>query len=224
MRNPKRTIALRWAMLIWLVLPLLIACGPTEPTLTAAAIPSGWQPQQQKSFTLALPPAWQVVTAEQADVGGSLDSLGSANPQLRATLEQAKQLFASGQVQLMAFDLDLAHIAPGFTTNLSLGAVPAQGAALKQIRSVNASQLRATANFANLTDRDSNVAGLAAVEFGYMMKLRDAGGSAAALQIDQYIWLYRDTQYVATFTTTPSQFASLMPIFRQVLDTLRMSK
>ncbi|MBA3947940.1 MAG: hypothetical protein H0X37_25740 [Herpetosiphonaceae bacterium] len=215
---------LRWMAWVGLVLPLLVACGQVEPTLTAAAIPSGWQPVQQKGFTLALPPAWQVVTAEQTDVGGTLDGLGTANPQLRATLEQAKQLFAGGQVRLMAFDLDPTHAAPGFTTNLSLGAVPAQGAALKQLRSANAAQLRAMPNFANLADSDSKVAGLAAAEFGYMMQLQDAGGAAAPLRVDQYLWLYQDTQYLATFTTTPSQFDSLMPIFRQMLDTLRMTK
>lgn len=224
MCNPKRTIVLRWTAWVWLVLPLLIACGQTEPILTAAAIPAGWQPFQQKGFSLALPPAWQVVTAEQSDIGGTLDSLGSANPQLRPTLAQAKQLFARGQVRLMAFDLDPAHLAPGFTTNLSLGVGPAQGASLKQLRTANATQLRATPNFANLTDTDSKVAGLAAAEFGYTMQLQDAGGAAAPLRVDQYLWLYNDTQYLATFTTTPNQFATLLPIFRQLLDTLRMTK
>ncbi len=215
-------IVRRW---MWLGLFLvLVACGQVAPTLTAAAIPPGWQPLQQKGLTLALPPAWQVITSEQYEVGSSLDSLASTNSQLRPTLDRAKQLFSTGQVQLMAFDLDPAQLGPGFTTNLTLGIVPAQGASLTQIRAANTAQLRATPDFTNLSDSDSKVAGLPSVEFGYTLKLQDAGGAVKPLQVDQYLWLANDTQYVATFTTTPTQTTTLKPTFRHVLDTVRMTK
>lgn len=212
-----------FARICWLLL-VLVACGDQQPALTAAAIPPGWQTVEQEGIRLALPPTWEVVSSEESDVSGSLEAAATANPQLNALLSETRAAFDTGQLRLVAYDFDPEHQADPFTTNVSIGVVPSDGAELKQIRAANLAQLKSNAAFSDLQAADATVAGLAAVHFSYGMQLNDLGGEPLPLRVDQYLLVHQDNQYIVTFSTAKEQHEARSPVFKQVLDTLRVGE
>lgn len=202
---------------------LLAACGTSQPTLTTAALPAGWLPIEQPGFSLALPTAWQLISSENADMNAAIETAANANPQMAALVAGAQAAFATGQLRLVAYDLEPAHLNDSFITNLTIGVVPTGGASLSDLRSANLVQLKQEAGFSALQEAEAQVAGLPAVQFRYGLKVNDAGGAPLSLQVEQYLFVHQQEQFVLTFTTTPQQAETFAPMFKQVLETVRVT-
>ncbi len=207
-----------------LVAALLAGCGQTPPSsASAVTIPAGWQPLAQPDLSLALPPDWQVITSEDADLGGAVDTAATANPQLATVLDGARAALVSGELRLVAYDLAPEHLDEPFITNVTVGVVPSAGASLAELRKVNLAQLQAQPGFHDVVPGDATLAGLPALQLSYGLDVKDAGGAPLALHVEQFIAVQPPLQYVLTFSTTPTQTAAFLPTFQQIVSTARLA-
>lgn len=211
---------------LWIVVCIVCftACGGVpQPTLTAAAIPAGWQPLAQTGFSLAMPPTWEVLSPEDADLSGGLAAAAQANAPLGEALSQAQASLAAGQLRVVAYDLN-PDAETDALTNFSVGVLPAEGATLAQLRTANLAQLRGMAQVADIADQAAVVGGLPAAQWRYTLQVNAADGVASPRAIVQYLVVQRTEQYLLTFSSTPSSTTTLAPVFQQVVDTLRFTE
>jgi hypothetical protein len=206
-----------------LLLPLLLACGRSAPVVTAVVLPPGWQTVVEEEFELALPPEWEVISAEDGNFAGAMEELARENPRLGAVAQQAQTAIASGQIQLLAFDLDPDHLLPNFTTNLSLGSQELeQPASLSAVAEANERALLAN-GFERVRRVEATVAGEPASRLRSAITIKGVDGAAVALAVEQVIIVRPQQQYVLTFTTTAGEQARMQPIFEQILGTFRLN-
>jgi hypothetical protein len=210
------------ALVAFFVIILLAACGQTPATVTAVTLPEGWQTVRSAELVFALPPTWEVVNAEDGNFEGALDDLVSANPHLEAVASQGKQALASGNIAVMAFDLDPDHVLPNFTTNVSAGRVPLERlASLDEVGTVNQQQLVAS-GFQNVQRDTIRIGARDAVRLRSVLNMQAASETTVDLAVEQVILVEGQHQYVLTLTTTTEEQERLRPTFDQIVGTLQI--
>lgn len=213
--------AFRSLMPLWLIL-LLVACGQPEPTVTAVALPPGWQTVDEAGFSFALPPEWAVVSADDGNFAGAMDELVRENPGLQAVANQARAAVTSGQIKLLAFDLAPEDLLENFTANLSIGQLALeQPVPLSQIAEANERELQSN-GFTNIQLTSTQVGGEDAARLSSTLEIKDAMSQALVLAVEQVILVRPQQQYVVTFTTTSSQKTRMLPVFEQIVTTFRV--
>jgi len=207
--------------LAFTLLAVMSSCGQQAAPITAVALPAGWQSIQKAGLTFALPPDWQVLSADEGNFEGALDDLVAANPRIAPVAEQSRAALRSGQIKLLAFDLAQADVVPNFTTNLSAGQQATTSTSLDQLAAANEQQLKTSGFTAVQRANTTTGAGPAArLTSNYTIKAADE--TSLQLAITQYILIHAAQQYFFTFTTTPDQQARMQPVFEQVMGTLQI--
>lgn len=215
---------MRNLILTVLVLPLLfvVACGRTQPAVTAVVLPEGWKTVDETGFSLALPAEWEVLSAEDGNVAEAMGELVRENPGLATLAERARASVTSGELKIFAFDLDPDDMLPAFTPNLSIGQQALeQKASIRDVADANERELRAS-GFADVRRTTLQVAGEEAARLSSTLALKGVGGEALALAIDQLIIVHEQQQYVVTFTVAAEQRERLTPTFEQMIGTFRV--
>jgi hypothetical protein len=210
-------------------MPILAACSTsTQPapqaTIAAAALPADWQRIQQPQFSLALPPEWTVTSAEEMNVADAVNEMAAQNPQLKAVLEQGRAALISGQVQLLAFDLNPERIdISGFPTNIRIGRqTVANPAVLEQVADVNEQDLRNTPGFSEVKRTPVLVSGVPATRLTSQLQVNDTAGQPLTLAVEQYLLVDNKEVFVITLTTPHAQQEAYRTTFDQILATLRL--
>jgi hypothetical protein len=215
---------MRKLVLIVLPLVLLAACGRSQPAVTAVVLPEGWQTVDETGFSFALPPEWEVLSAEDGNVGEAMDALVLENPGLATLAERARDSVASGELKLFAFDLDPDDMLPTFTPNLSIGQQALEEpASLSDVADANERELRAS-GFADVRRATMTVAGEDAARLSSTLSLTAVGGEPLELAVEQVIVVREQQQYVITFTVAAEQRERLTPVFEQLIGTFRVKE
>jgi hypothetical protein len=205
-----------------LILLLLAACGRQQPAVTAVVLPQGWEAVDQEGFSFARPPEWEVLSAEDGNVDEAMGELVRENPALGTLADRARASVASGDLKLLAFDLNPEDMLPNFTPNLSIGQQALeQPASLRDVADANERELRAS-GFADVRRTTMQVAGEDAARLSSTLTLSGAGGESLVLAIEQVVMVRDTQQYVVTFTTAAEQRERLLPVFEQLIGTFRI--
>ena len=214
---------LKWCVLFLGVLLLTGGCGGSEPPVTAVTLPSGWQTVKQGEFVFALPPAWEVVSAEEGGFESALDDLVRENPRLQGAAEQGRQAMAGGQIELMAFDLAPENASAEFTTNLSMGQQALDRlASLEEVATANERQLQAS-GFTEVRRTTATIGGQQMARLSSTLQLQAADQLPLDLALEQYIVVRKQQQYIVTFTTTTALAGRMRPVFEQIMTTFQIS-
>jgi hypothetical protein len=215
MRNPVLRV-------LPLMLMLLVGCGRQQPAVTAVVLPEGWETVDQAGFSFARPPDWEVLSAEDGNVEEAMDELVRENPGLATLADRARASVASGDLKLLAFDLNPEDMLPTFTPNLSIGQQALeQPASLRDVAEANERELRAS-GFGDVRRTTMPVAGEDAARLSSTLALSGVGGESLALAIEQVVMVRGMQQYVVTFTVAAEQHERLTPIFDQLMGTFRI--
>lgn len=215
----------RYRLLAGALLPLLwivAGCGSSAPapvaTIAAAPLPADWQPVELPEVTFALPPEWSVTAAEDLDFGPAATEMAGQNPQLQELLNQGRIALSSGEVQLIAYDLDLARGDPsGFPANVRVGQQTfAAAPTLSEVGDANERQLRATASFTNVERATVMVGPAPATRLRSTLQIGDAAGQPLQLALEQYLLLQKSSLVIVTLTTTVGQ----QPLYRETFDSI----
>ena len=205
-----------------LALALLAACGASTPAVTSAPLPAGWATVRQAGISLALPPGWEVVGAEEGDFGATLDDFVRENPRLAAVAAQARESLASGQIVLFAVDLAPEDLLETFTTNLSVGRqAMEQRASLDDVAQAN-EQALIEAGMQDVRRGQARITGEDVARLSSTIQIRDVAGEPLDLAYEQAVLLRDRQQYVLTFTTTATERERLLPVFEQIIATVRV--
>ena len=210
--------------LVW----LLASCGgstaPPVATIAAAPLPADWQPVELPAVTFALPPEWSVTRAEDLDFGPAATEMAGQNPQLQALLDQGRAALSSGEVQLIAYDLDLARGDPsGFPANLRVGQqIFAEAPSMHEVADVNERQLRETAAFTNVDRAAVMVGPTPATRLRSNLRIIDVAGQPLDLALEQYLLMEDTTLVIVTLTSTVGQQPLYRPIYDNILATLQL--
>ncbi len=201
---------------------MLAGCGREAPTITAVSIPQGWQSVKKNNVSFALPPGWEVLATEDANFGEAMDELVRQNPRLQPVATQARTAVASGQVQVLAFDLSPEGVLPTFTTNLSIGRqeMP-RAASLDDVAEANQEQLRAN-GFREIERGTTTTGGEEVARLSSTLSITDTLGEELPLAFEQYILVEGRQQWVLTFATIAEQRQDLRPTFERIVGTFRV--
>lgn len=212
-----------------LIVLLLSSCGssaPTAPaaTIAAGALPNDWQRIDLPPVSLALPAEWAITDASAIDPGSAVTEMANQNPQLKTVLEQGRAALTSGQIQLIAYDLDLDLLRnTGFPTNIRLGRQTfPEAPALDTVSNVNEQDLRNTPGFSDVQRTPVAIGSLAATRLTSRLEINDASGSSLALAFEQYLLVSRNDLFVLTFTAPAEVLPNYRTTFDQILGTLRI--
>ena len=201
---------------------VLAACGGQPAAIPTVALPQGWQSVREDTLVFALPPAWEVVNAADGNFEGAIDDLAVTNPQLASVAAQGKEALASGQIALMAFDLDQEHVVPTFTTNLSVGQTQLERiASIDEVGEANEQQLIAN-GFKNVERETVRIGARDVVRLRSALTMQSMSDEPLDLALEQYIVVENQQQYVLTFTTITSERDRMRPIFEQIAGTLQV--
>ena len=212
----------RYHVVAWLGVWLLVACGRSVPVVTTAPPAAGRQTVQQSGVSLALPPEWEVLAAEDSSFPGAMDELVRENPRLETVAEQARTVVASGQVKLLAFDLAPEDALPNFTTNLSIGHQQMeQSVSLRAALTANEGQLREN-GFGEVQSATRNINGVDVGRLSSTLPIQDAAGDPLPLAFEQFIVLTPGQQHILTFTTPVDQRERMLPVFEQIVSTFQV--
>lgn len=221
----------RQTVALWFVLGLvglLSGCGAAQSpapvaTIAAAALPADWQRIELPQAELALPPQWAVTSAEDIELGGSIEEAAAQNPELQALLVRGQTELASGTVQLIAYDLDPASLeAAAYPANLRIGrqSYP-EAPALAAVSDVNEQELRSNASFQDVQRAPVELSGRAATRLTSKLPINDSTGNPISLALEQYLLIDDKDVYIISFTVLEDQQARYRSSFDQILATLR---
>ena len=217
MRTGARYHAAIWLSLLW----LLAACGRSAPVVTSAPLPTGWQFIEQSGVSLALPPDWEVLAAEDSSFPSAMEELVRENPQLAVVADQAREAVAGGQVKVLAFDLAPEDALANFTTNLSIGRQTLEQAiSLDAAAQANGQQLREN-GFGDVQSSTRQLGGTDMAHLSSTLPIQDAAGEPLTLAFEQFIVLEPAQQHILTFTTAADQRERMLPIFEQIVATFQ---
>ncbi|HEX6287566.1 MAG TPA: hypothetical protein VFZ66_00170 [Herpetosiphonaceae bacterium] len=219
----------RWLVHLVVIALLLSSCGSAArpapaATIAAGPLPADWQRVDLPQLSLALPPEWAVTDAADVDLSSAVTEMAGQNPQLKTALEQGRAALTSGQVQLIAYDLDPARIGEsGFPTNVRLGRhVFPDAPAPETVADVNEQDLRQTPGFSEVQRASVAIGDLTATRLTSKLQINDVAGQPLALALEQYLLINGNDLYVLTFTTPTDRQQSYRAVFDQILGTVRV--
>jgi len=214
---------------LMLVVVCLSSCGSAaQPapaaTIAAGPLPADWQRVDIPQVSLALPPEWVVTDAADIDPSSAVTEMANQNPQLKSVLEQGRAALSSGQVQLIAYDLDSERIGEtGFPTSVRLGHQAfSEPPSLPTVSDVNEQDLRNTPGFSDVQRTPVAIGNLSATRLTSKLQINDAGGQALTLALEQYVFVNRTDVYVLTFTSPTERQQQYRVIFDRILGTVRV--
>lgn len=214
-----------WLLLLALALS---GCGNTPPppavTIAAAPLPAGWQQSPLPSGSIALPPDWGLVAAQDTDMSAAIAEAAAQNPDLEAVLSRGQAELATGTVQLIAVDLVAdAQDQSAYPTNVRLGRQQFQEApTLNAVSDANEQDLRNTAGFSDVQRTPVQLADRPATRLASKLTINDAVGAPLVLAVEQYV-LVKDTDlYIITFSASETNAARYRATYDQILATLRL--
>jgi hypothetical protein len=215
--------------LFTLVVVLLTSCGSSaEPapaaTIAAGPLPADWQRIELPQVSLALPPEWAVIDAADVDPSSAVAEMANQNPQLKAVLEQGRAALTSGQVQLIAYDLDPERVGEtGFPTNIRIGHQAfSEPPTLTKVSDVNEQDLRKTPGFTDVQRTPVAIGNLPATRLSSKLHINDAAAQPFTLALEQYVIVSQHDVYVLTFTTASERAEHYRSTFDQILGTIRV--
>ena len=211
-----------------LTILLLAACGSAPQaapatTIAAATLPGDWQRIDLPQMALALPPPWVVTAAEDIDPSAAVAEAAAQNPQLAAALERGQIELASGQVQLIAYDLDPANLTTtNYPTNIRVGrqTYPSEPT-LQAVADANEQDLRATTGITDVQRAAVEISGNAATRLTSKLQINDTIGNPLTLALEQYLLVNGKDVFIIVFTAPTDQQERYRTIFDQILATLR---
>jgi hypothetical protein len=183
----------------------------TENGLTVYEVESG-------GFSIAVPPGWDTVSADDLLDSGGLDVVAEENPQFEPYL----QMLAGPDSPLKFVALD-PEIRQGFATNLLVG-VEDLPDGMKLDDYERATRMQITALGTLKGKIEVGEAALPAGEartMSYRSRIT-VGGTESVFATRQYYLVDGDTGYVITFTTLPSLLDAYADNFVRTADTFRL--
>ena len=212
-----------------LTLLLLSGCGSSaapapEATIATGALPNDWQQIDLPPVSLALPAEWAITDASMIDPTSAVTEMASQNPQLQTVLEQGHAALVSGQIQMIAYDLEPERLSEtGFPTNVRLGRQTfPEAPALDKVSDVNEQDLRNTTGFSEVQRTPVAIGNLDATRLTSKLELKDAIGNPLALAFEQYLLVKGNEVFVLTFTAPAEVQPNYRTVFDQILGTLRI--
>jgi hypothetical protein len=208
---------------------LLSSCGSSaQPapaaTIAAGALPTDWQRLDVPPVSLALPPEWIVTDAAAIDPSSAVTEMANQNPQLKSVLEQGRAALASGQVQLIAYDLAVERMGEtNFPTNFRLGrqSLP-EPPQLANVSDINEQDLRKTPGFSDVQRTPVALGNLPATRLTSTLQINDPAGQPLSLAFEQYLLTSGNDVLILSFTTPQNRREQYRAIFDQILSTVRI--
>lgn len=200
--------------------------GSTPPpvaTIAAATLPDDWQRIDQPQLTLALPPQWSVIAAEDVDLSGAIEEAAAQNPELQSLLERGQAELVSGVVQVIAFDLDPANLgAAAYPANLRIGrqSYP-EPPTLAAVSDVNEQELKGNASFREVQRAPVELSGRSATRLTSKLQINDSTGNSLPLALEQYLLIEGSDVYIVSFTVPEEQQPTYRSTLDQILATLQ---
>jgi hypothetical protein len=186
-----------------------------------ASAPEGWERVviSDQGFSVALPEAWEPLTADALTESGALDEILEANPDATGPIEQARTAIMSGQLALFAFDGAAENIDSGFTANVNaINVGPVEGSAADAADAVAAEieqQVPVTGEVE--TDTVTLPAGEAA-RIRYDWSVVNADGVPTNVSVTQYAIIGRSSGYVLSMSAATETAADYEEVFRQIAE------
>lgn len=212
-----------------LTLLLLSSCGSAAApapaaTIAAGSLPNDWQQIDLPPVSLALPAEWSITDASMIDPSSAVTEMAGQNPQLKTVLEQGRAALVSGQIQMIAYDLELERLSEtGFPASVRLGRQTfPEAPALDTVSDVNEQDLRNTPGFSEVVRTPVAIGNLDATRLTSTLEIKDAIGDPLALVFEQYVLVSRNDVFVLTFTVPAEVQPSYREVFDQILGTLRI--
>jgi hypothetical protein len=171
--------------------------------------------------SLALPPEWIVTDAAAIDPSTAVTEMANQNPQLKSVLEQGRAALVSGQVQLIAYDLD-PESAASFPTNVRLGrqTLP-EPPQLPKVSDINEQDLRKTPGFNDVQRAPVAIGDLPATRLTSTLQINDPAGQPL-LAFEQYLMVSGNDVLLLSFTMPQNRQQQYRVIFDQILSTVRI--
>jgi hypothetical protein len=208
---------------------LVSSCGSSaQPapaaTIATGSLPTDWQRLDVPPVSLALPSEWFVTDVAAIDPGNAVTEMANQNPQLKSVLEQGRAALASGQVQLIAYDLDPERVGEtSFPANLRLGRQSfSEPPDLEKVSDINEQDLRKTPGFSEVQRARVTIGNLPATRLTSTLQITDAAGQPLALSSEQYLFTSGNDVLLLSFTVPQSRQQNYRAIFDQILSTVRV--
>lgn len=223
-RNVARALMMCVAALI---LPVLSACGASEPPPVTPTVEDGWNlyTQQKDGFGLALPSNWEQWDLNTLDLKTAFSNLRERNPQLASALSGKVANLAVQGVKFFALDQDALYDGDSFVTNVNvikqnallispdLDSVTEQS--ITELKSQFGSALSSNISKSNLT-----INGRPARRIDYDMELNMPGSDGRPMSVVQFIATRDKSIYIVTCTTTTEAFGYYISTFDKIGQSL----
>lgn len=185
--------------------------------------PAGWTRAHGEGFSIAVPEAWQPLSAADLADSGIFDTMREANPDAAAVLDQAQTALETGQLALFAFDPGQRTTETGFAANLNIIPVTDVGGgdlqdAADQMSQVIQLQIPVIGEIA--TDTTTLPAGEAAV-IAYQWTVGLPSGESVDVAVTQYLVVTGDDGYILTMTGIGEDSAADAARWEQMAGTFR---
>jgi hypothetical protein len=205
------------------------SADPTGTPLASASAsaddgaPTGWTRAHGEGFSIAVPEAWQPLSAADLADSGIFDTMREANPDAAAVLDQAQTALETGQLALFAFDPGQRTTETGFAANLNIIPVTDVGGgdlqdAADQMSQVIQLQIPVIGEIA--TDTTTLPAGEAAV-IAYQWTVGLPSGESVDVAVTQYLVVTGDDGYILTMTGIGEDSAADAARWEQMAGTFR---
>jgi hypothetical protein len=212
--------------------PIASASESTDPTATPTSeasasaddgAPTGWTRAHGEGFSIAVPEAWQPLSAADLADSGIFDTMREANPDAAAVLDQAQTALETGQLALFAFDPGQRTTETGFAANLNVIPVTDVGGgdlqdAADQMAQVIQLQIPVIGEIS--TGTATLPAGEAAV-IAYKWTVGLPSGESVDVAVTQYLVVTGDDGYILTMTGIGEDSAADAARWEQMAGTFR---
>lgn len=206
-----------------------VAEQPTAATADAAAtMPADWMAYTVTGtgLRLALPPSWQQLDMDEAQLDKTIATMKEKNPQLADIMgDQARTLMQQG-IKFFGFDNNDEAAKRGFATNINVISqdLPME-VNVDQVADASLGQLEQLPNATKPETQKLTLSdGTEAMQVKYGFNINNEAGQTLKTATTQYFTVKDKTLYVVTLTTTDDQAATYEPIFSQVAQTIAFSK
>jgi hypothetical protein len=205
--------------------------GPTAAASPAAdaspasdaRTPEGWTRVvvADRGFSLAIPEAWEQLSADAFPDADSMQEMLEANPEAAVAIEQGQAALAGGQIALFAFDTTEENLESGFATNLNaIDVGPVEGTAeeaAEEIAGAIEQQIPVTGEVE--TSTVSLPAGDAAL-VRYEWEIDDGQGTTTSVTVTQYAIIgdASGNGFILSMSAATDQLDEYEDVFRQIAE------